>query len=107
MSQNYNIGQSRYPFVHQRDVKKSGGLNTTLLAWERGQVIGESHTLPMGNSCSPWICCMRGNIKMNMAITQLMRNPGCFVLKITTLIGTAFKMKEPWNSPFEGLFRQV
>lgn len=32
--------------------------------------------------------------------------PGCFVLKITTLIGTAFKMKEPFHSPFEGLFRQ-
>ena len=36
-----------------------------------------------------------------------MGNPECFVLKITMLIGTTFKRREPWNSPFEWMFRQV
>lgn len=84
------------PFFQQRVLKKSGGLNPSLLAWQKRQVIGGSHILRIIRI--PAVD--RGNIRMDMAVTRPMSSPGCFVLKIIILIKMAFKGERALEFPF-------
>lgn len=87
--------ESWCPFFQQKVLRKSGRLVdwTPLLAWEKRQVIGGSHTLRVMGLLAVDGCWMRSNIKMDMAITQPVGNPGCFVLKITVLMEMAFERR--------------
>lgn len=71
-SENENTRESRCPSVHQKVLKDLVAL--TPLCW-----LGKRGKLSAGTLCQSGIlaidgCCLRGNIKMNVAITQLMRN---------------------------------
>lgn len=54
--------------------------------------------LPVGNSCYRGVCCLRGNVKANIAVTPPARNPGCFVIGVAGLIGPASRRREPRKS---------
>lgn len=78
-------GEPRCPSVRQRGLRKPGALNTShtsLLAWERKRPGVVHPPLPVGNSCYRGVCCLRGNVKANIAVTPPARNPGCFVVGV-------------------------
>lgn len=94
-SQNYTR-ESQSPFVHERLLEKSGGLEPPL-CWfgKRGKLLVD-HTL--GWSCK--FSLLMGQHQAEYGRHPTKGNSACLVLKITMLSEMAFQRREPWNCPF-------